>query len=282
MVLALALSALSASPGEAQQGAPLALEPGSSRADSDPHPDPDLSAPPSAPGTSTPSREAPRESIELFQRARDHYQNGRYAQAAGDLERALALDPGSPTLLYNLARVYELSGEHERAVTIYQRYLEVIPESDLAERQRTELAIRRLEGAQEYTRPDEEAYSQTLYVQQRGVADELFWTTLVIGGVATLVAVGLAIATSISDASLGSFVLGPDGDLGDREDLIDRTSTLALATDVTGGVAGGVLLGAVLLWVLRERTVELYPDGTTTAWIDVGDRGTTIGARGRW
>src|SRR5687768_16655883 len=110
----------------------------------------DDDAPVASTMSETPSRDAPREAVELFQRAREHYHNGRYAEAAADLESALVLDPGSPTLLYNLGRVYELAGDLERAIDVYRRYLPVIPSSDAAERDRTQAAIRRLEGAREY------------------------------------------------------------------------------------------------------------------------------------
>lgn len=206
-------------------------------------------------------RVAPRESVELFQRARDHYQNGRYVEAATDLENALVLDPGSPTLLFNLARVYELSGEHESSIRIYRLYIRVIPESDVAERERAEAAIRRLEGAQEYTRPDEDVYSQPIYVGQRGVADDAFWITLGVGAGITLAGAALAIATALTRDEATLFTIGPDGGVQDRQAKFDAVSGMAIATDVVGAIGAATLLASGLLWVLRERTVELYPEG---------------------
>lgn len=203
--------------------------------------------------------DAPRQAVELFQRAREHYQHGRYQAAATDLEEALALDPDSPTLLYNLGRVYELWGEHDRAITTYQRYLAVIPADDAAERERTEAAIQRLQGAREYVRPDEEAYSQPIYVSQRGVADELFWATLITGAVITLSAAGLAVGTALAHDDATQFRIGDAGGIVDRQQRFDDVATLATVTDIVGAVGGATLLAAGLLWVLRERTVELYP-----------------------
>lgn len=209
------------------------------------------------PPAASAERQTPREAVELFQRAREEYQTGRYAEAARDLENALVLDPGSPTLLYNLARVYELSGEHDRAIATYRTYLRVI--DDEAERERTEAAIRRLEGAREYVRPDEEAYTQPLYVTQRGIADDAFWGTLIAGAAITLGGAALAIATAITSDAAQGFVLGLDGEADQRRAMFDDAGTLAIATDVVGGVGGATLLVAGLLWLLREERVELYP-----------------------
>lgn len=216
-------------------------------------------------GPAASERHTPREAVELFQRARGHYGAGRYDDAASDLESALVLDPGSPTLLYNLGRVYELSGQHDRAISIYQDYLRVVPPEDAAERERTEAAIRRLQGAREYVRPDEDVYSQALYVSQRGVADEAFWITLVAGAVVTLAGVALGIATMVTRERAEGFVVGRDGELDQRRAEFGDAATLAIATDVFGGIGAAALVTAGLLWVLREQTVELYPTGAPTA-----------------
>ena len=71
-----------------------------------------------------------REAVTHYERGREHYQAGRYPEAAEELERAHALDPESPTLAYNLARVYELMNDFERAVFYYSRLIEMTPPSD--------------------------------------------------------------------------------------------------------------------------------------------------------
>ena len=55
----------------------------------------------------TTEREPPAGAIERYNRGRAHYQAGRYREALAELEKALALDPNSPNLVYNVARVYE-------------------------------------------------------------------------------------------------------------------------------------------------------------------------------
>lgn len=207
-----------------------------------------------------PSAERPREAVELFQRARDHYRHGRYSEAADDLERALVLDPGSPTLFFNLARVYELWGQIDRAVRTYELYLQVIPAEDDAERERTEATIVRLQGSREYVRPDEDAYLEPLYVSERGVADELFWVVGATGAAATLTAAVMAIVSTLAHDDARAFVVGRDGGLSERQAQFDGAATLALVTDIVGATGGAALLTAGLLWLLRERTVELYPE----------------------
>jgi tetratricopeptide (TPR) repeat protein len=70
----------------------------------------------------SPPRMPPPEAIDHYSRGRAHYQAGRYREAVIELEQALALDPGSPNLVYNLARVYELLGRIDPAIANYERY----------------------------------------------------------------------------------------------------------------------------------------------------------------
>ena len=66
-----------------------------------------------------------RAAVEHYERGRDHYQAGRYPEAAEELELAHQLDPESPTLAYNLARVYELMNDFERAAALRDRIKEL-------------------------------------------------------------------------------------------------------------------------------------------------------------
>ena len=80
-----------------------------------------------------------------FEEALGHYRDGEYRAAAERLRRALALDPGSRDLVYNLALVTEKLGDLEGALEQFRRLQRM--ESDPAEMERVERAIRRLEGA---------------------------------------------------------------------------------------------------------------------------------------
>ncbi len=82
-----------------------------------------------------------------YELGREHYQAGRYPEAAEELEVAHGLDPESPTLAYNLARVYELMGEFERSAEYYALLIAITPEDD-EQRQSAEAALERVRGAQ--------------------------------------------------------------------------------------------------------------------------------------
>lgn len=94
-----------------------------------------------------PAPAAQSEAQQHFERALEHYRAGRYRAAIDALRAALALDPGSKDLVYNLALVHEKLGELDAAILALQRYLEL--EEDPVEVQRAEQAITRMRGARE-------------------------------------------------------------------------------------------------------------------------------------
>ena len=81
----------------------------------------------------------PSEALQHYNRGRQHYQAGRYREALQELEVAVNLDPSSPNLVYNVARVYELLGEIDQAIAFYRRYRDMLPANERAERERTVL-----------------------------------------------------------------------------------------------------------------------------------------------
>jgi len=217
--------------------------------------------------------EPPPEALQFFQSGRDHYQHGRYREAAIDLERALALDPASPTLLYNLGRVYELLGDAERAAGYYRSYVRVLPEGEGSEDERAEVqaAITRLEGAAAHGElvqppPDgDDAHAPDLrpaYVRVRGVVDLPFWVTLASGGGLLLGGGALGIVALSNHSNATGLVLRAPGDADRRQSLLDRSRHLALGADLVMGVGVAALIASGLLYLLRQRTVEVLP-GTT-------------------
>jgi tetratricopeptide (TPR) repeat protein len=215
--------------------------------------------------------QTPAEAVEFYRLAREHYESGQYRQAATELERALVLDPDSPTLVYNLARVYELLGELDQALEMYERYQRLLPQQQAREQERAEATIRRLQGAREaggleLDRPERPVEVEPLrqlpglvLVRENGVADAAFWVTLA-GGVASLAAGAIfGILALDAQSSAEDFVLGPDGVLSQREGLLDTATTYGLVTDVTLGLGGAAVIAAGLLFFLREHTVERAP-----------------------
>jgi tetratricopeptide (TPR) repeat protein len=219
-----------------------------------------------------PAVEPPPEAIEYYERGREHYLAGRYRDAVADLERALALDPTSRTLIYNLARVHELLGELDRSIEYYDRYLTFLGDDEDEERQRTEATVQRLRGAQEEGTVTEPALpavdEQGRFIDRspemrRGVADAPFWITLSAGGALAGAGAVLGILALVRGNQTEDFVVGMDGDLAEREAYRDQARRLAAAADVflIGGLATAA--AAMLLYLLREEPIEEPPAGAT-------------------
>jgi tetratricopeptide (TPR) repeat protein len=238
---------------------------------------------------------SPPEAMEFFRTARERYREGRYPEAAADLERALALDPASPTLAYNLGRVYELMGELPRALGHYRRYLELLPADQADERERTEGTIQRLEGAiasgsvEEEPAPQAEPLRElrgSVVIRERGVADEAFWITL--GGGAAVVVGAIvtgALALERAGARDGLVLRDPSQYEAHRAAYASADAdagTLGLVTDVLIGVGGAALVASVLLFVLRENVTE-RPAEPALAWLPfvaAGHDGVLVGVGG--
>lgn len=244
------------------------------------------------------TREPPPEALEFFASGRAHYDAGRYTEAATDLEAALQLDPGSPTLIYNLTRVYELMGELDRAITYGEQYLSLLAPEDVEERELADSTLRRLRGARDWLalrQAAEQGQVQSLrqlaprvIVRERGVADLPFWITLA-SGAAILVGGGIVGAFAMKvEGDANDFVLRVPDDQSEREGLVDRSRRLALSTDVLLGVGAATCIGATLLYLLRvrtfERDAEVDEAGEVSHDVSFGTdgRATWLGWRGRW
>jgi len=83
------------------------------------------SGPPAAPPAAAPSPDELR-AHEIYQQGAAAYREGRFKEAEALLLQAYALAPKS-VLLYNLARVYEGTGDFAKAADAYSRYLDAEP-----------------------------------------------------------------------------------------------------------------------------------------------------------
>ncbi len=215
--------------------------------------------PASAPGAG----KAPNQALEHYQRGREHYLAGRYREALEELKYALALDPDSPNLIYNVARVHEDLGNLDEAITNYQHYLEVIPQATSAEREKIELTIRRLRGAKDElaaSRANEaglKSFEPTPAPRPAlGRADWLFWTT---AGLGVGLVGGGAVAGVLAvqrEKRVRDFVVGEAGTVHRHDVLAAQTKNLALTSDLL--FAGGALAitGAALLFFMRHAPAE--------------------------
>lgn len=208
--------------------------------------------------------EAPQEAIELYRSGRAHYDAGRYRDAIVDLKAALALDPESPNLLYNVARVSELLGNLGEAIAYYTRYVGMLSDAENDERERIQTTIRRLEGARTElaARATEqpETLREVVYREPPpiGTADALFW---VVGG-GGVVLLGGSVATGvlalIREDAASAYVIGDTGPAADRNVLIDQANGYALASDIMLVAGLSAVSMATLLYFLR--TPEAPPE----------------------
>jgi tetratricopeptide (TPR) repeat protein len=220
----------------------------------------------------------PPEALDHYNQGRAHYQAGRYREAVVELERALELDPGSPNLVYNLARVYELLGDIDRALPQYEHYQDMLPSSAVEERDRIATTLQRLRGARSSLAPRQEPERQLrppnlIARTERGVADGAFWTLASIS-LAALAAGSLSGVLALRrEQDAREFVLGRDGDLSDRNRKADKADRLAVISDVSlaAGAVGG--LTSILLYALRTRVI-IEPQAS------FGPNGFMLGVRG--
>lgn len=237
------------------------------------------------------THEPPDEAIQFFESGRAHYEAGRYEEAAVDLERALQLDPDSTTLIFNLARIYELLGDLDKAIQFGERYLELLPEDMVDERERAETTLRRVRGAQEWLAlrqaeepPELRQLTPTVIVRERGVADTAFWATLAAG--AGLLAVGGALG-AVAWAKRNEahdFIIREEADRNAQTDVMDRADRFALSTDILLAAGLATEIGALLLYLLRVRTFEREVDEEegASARLQLGPNAATLLVEGRF
>jgi tetratricopeptide (TPR) repeat protein len=202
-------------------------------------------------------RAAPPEALDHYNRGRAYYRAGRYEEAVVELERALKLDPDSPDLVYNLARVYELLGNIDPSIANYERYRAMLPATEIDERDRVSGTIERLQGARRAlaNKPKPVSAPPVITHTERGVADGAFWTlaSLSLAALAAGAVTGVLARSAENDAQ--QFVLGIDGDLAAREHTADRADRLALISDATMSAGAITGLTSILLYALRTKSV---------------------------
>ena len=213
----------------------------------------------------TPTPEPPAESaMRYFEMATEEYRTGQYMEAAGHLEQALVLDPEAPVLLFNLGRVYELMNRYDDALNCFERLLAVTPEYDVDGRARTEEALARIRGARERARVAAEARAAeqvlapaTVTVRQAGVADDVFWGTLITGTVVALGAVSLGVTTLLMHDDLGRTPLSAEFTFEQYSSNRSLMQTLGLVADISGAVGAATIAAALLLFGLRDTEHEV-------------------------
>lgn len=217
------------------------------------------------------THEPPPEAMQYFEAGRAHYEAGRYQEASESLEQALTLDPESETLIFNLARIYELLGDLDRAISFGERYRVMVAENP-EEINRADATLRRLEGAREWLAlresgqvPELRGLAPRVIVRDRGVVDTAFWAVLSAG--AGLLAGGAVLGGfAISRQNQANDILAAsDADQAERENLREKADGLALGADVMLIAGGATVTAALLLYLLRVRTYERDVDEVATS-----------------
>jgi len=208
-------------------------------------------------------RSAEADAKKHFDKAREHYANGRYREAIEQLETALRIDPKGADLLYNLGVIHEKLQEVDPAIDYYQRYVLMI--DDAEEQERVEKIILRLEKARdelaarekEQEEQEEAAAGAQVDEPERGKGRMDGWVI----GAGVLAGLGLAGGTYFGLEAMKSRNDDPPTTGGgtkyqDLVDNSDRAKQMALYADIGFGV--GVVAGtaAMLLYFTRDAEPE--------------------------
>jgi hypothetical protein len=187
---------------------------------------------------------------------------------------ALALDPESPNLLYNVARVSELLGNLGESIAYYTRYVGMLTDAENDERERIRTTIRRLEGARAELAAraanEPETLREVVYREPpaAGTSDALFW---IVGGSGVALITGSVVTgvmALIREDEATKFVVGETGPTGNRAILMDQADGYALASDLMLATGVAAVTAATLLYFLRtpetppEHRVQVSFDGS--------------------
>lgn len=216
----------------------------------------------------------PAGAVAHYERGRKEYLAGRYREALAELKAALALDPYSPNLVYNVARVNEDLAEFDEAIKYYRQYKGLLPEDAAEEREKTQQTIRRLQGAKDQLAQQrrETAATAPPAAPSNGRADVAFW---LLAGTGLALAAGGGVTGYLAvrrEQEVRDFVVGKDGTVEDRKELGQQADELALASDVMSIAAGAIVLSAVVLFFSRSSE----PDAVRPQ-VSVTPRGGTLG-----
>ncbi len=183
------------------------------------------------------------------------YEKHDYPNAARLFKQAHALR-ADPTLLYNLAKIYEKLDDPSQALEFYRRYL-VADSTDVKLRERAESRVKALSGGTAVApglRKGGRGQGMTAPpIEPRRPGGLLLWSGVAVAAVG-VVALGAGIGLDVASSSEYSTFKGTQDEL-DKRASRDRAQTLsngALAGYVVGGllVAGG---GTLLALGLKKR-----------------------------
>lgn len=200
-----------------------------------------------------------------FERALELYRAGQYAPALDELQAAAVLDPNGKDLFFNLALVHEKLGQLEQAIAALERFREL--ETDATERDRAQVTIERLRGAERAGSTPRPAPAPAPCPRSTLPAAENRGPSPLLIGAASLAVVSLVVgvvfgAKAMADdpedertsASVSVEALRARGERAEREALVADVA-FALAAASTGTV--------IALWALQPSRPQVRSAGVT-------------------
>ena len=217
----------------------------------------------------SPTEARRREASEHVQRGDAFKESGDHAAAAREYQKAYALVP-HPVLIFNLAQVYRLAGERERAIEHYERYLAADPNGrasrqarQFADQLRGELERERTgAGGRGADSPPEQAPAGTTTVTRSAERPSpgrgLRLTGMVSAGVG-LVAIGVGVKFGLDARGISDDIEAhTDGEW--PEELLARQADGERAERnmfiLTGAGATALVAGGVLYYFGRKARRE--------------------------
>jgi tetratricopeptide (TPR) repeat protein len=191
------------------------------------------------------------------------HKEGRYDDARKELEIAYTLDP-NPALLYAIGQVHVMQGQCPQAITFYERFIASKPSE--AQAKKAQEAIDTCKKLQAEKPPEDtkpvviEKPPEKIIVEKpvTVVTTTKPWYTDVVGDVL----VGLGLGAGVAGAIFYRGALS-DRDAADRvmsyeqyDQLIEDSDKKQRIAIVLSASAGALILGGVVSYIVRDRTVE--------------------------
>jgi tetratricopeptide (TPR) repeat protein len=224
--------------------------------------------------TAAPSSSASGDAAEAqrhFQKGRELYKAGSYREAIVELEAALKLDPTGKELVYNLGVLHEKLGDIDDALKYFRQY--ALMDLTSEEREKTEAAVRRLEGAKKEIADKQKGADAGAQAPQppppppttNGRIDGLTIGAAGVSAAALIFGTVFALKASSSKPQSG-FVTGHDGSYADLQARATSAHNQAIAADVGFGIGAVAGVAAICLYVLRPKEAPQPPvTGRTTS-----------------
>jgi tetratricopeptide (TPR) repeat protein len=223
-------------------------------------------------------------------RAGEHVRRGDDYKAKGEYERAIVeylaayeLVP-HPELFFNLGQVYRLSGQPQRAIEYYERYLAVEPDGRAADQARA--FVEQLEASRTpHPAPTPGRGTPTrpgpviVDAPPRPDGTALRWAGATVGGLG-IVAIGLGVKFGLDARSISDDL--SEHDAAWTDELLDRQADGERAEQrmwiATGVGTGLVVTGAVLFWIgHRQGADEASPGLIAAPWLGADGGGLVVG-----